>query len=285
MVNNHIPNIDVLLVTSYHLTKSPPCWVSALRFHTMVGDEGHIYLRGQHSKACQDVQSNTLTNWTQLQQHTKSVFVLTGTPLCTNVTYDYVAILKAIAPEEVRINWDPALADQRLKDFFAEWVPMKPNVEMTTSALAAQAARAKRAAELWALFTIRRDGRSEIHGQRVLRDFLGECQMFDQPLKPPTDQEYHERELLYARCFGGGQTRFTKEYNLHIRCLSYSSRYPQWRRCRSNAWADFSNADIQKHIRTARLRELLLKGKCSGNGVVVFVDRVFLLELAVNVLS
>ena len=104
---------------------------------------------------------------------------------------------------------------------------MKPNVEMTTLALAAQTARAKRAAELWALFTIRRDDQSEIDERRVLRDFLGECKMFDQSLEPLTAQEYNERELLYARCFGGGQTRFTKEYNLHIRCLSYSFRYPQ----------------------------------------------------------
>ena len=43
--------IDVVLVTASTLQVHPRnCWVNKIKWHTIVADEGHDYLRGQHAR-------------------------------------------------------------------------------------------------------------------------------------------------------------------------------------------------------------------------------------------
>jgi hypothetical protein len=58
-----IKNVDVVLITASALQVDPGrCWMTKVKWHTVLADEGHDYLRGQHN-ARPGTQSLTLQNW------------------------------------------------------------------------------------------------------------------------------------------------------------------------------------------------------------------------------
>jgi len=112
-------DIDVVIVTSTCLQKSDS-WVTKIRWHTVIADEAHSFLRGQHNKRADD-QSITLNTWSRLQTHTKSMFIISGTPFVTKITFDFIAITKSIAS-----NWRDVTAGDG--SIGPKWIP-KPELK------------------------------------------------------------------------------------------------------------------------------------------------------------
>jgi len=64
-------------------------------------------LRGQFGKTDHQ-QSLTLKAWKRLQAaSTHSMFIVSGTPFVTKISYDFIAMTIAVAKEEVRATWSP----------------------------------------------------------------------------------------------------------------------------------------------------------------------------------
>ena len=64
-------------------------------------------LRGQFGKTDHQ-QSLTLKAWKSLQAaSTHSMFIVSGTPFVTKISYDFIAMTIAVAKEEVRTTWSP----------------------------------------------------------------------------------------------------------------------------------------------------------------------------------
>ena len=113
--------IDVVLITASTLQVDPAmCWVTKAKWHTVLADEGHDYLRGQHN-AQPGRLSLTLRNWYNLQHHTSSMFIITGTPFVTKISYDVVAITKAVAHEQIRRTWGNEYTDAGLDEMVRGW--------------------------------------------------------------------------------------------------------------------------------------------------------------------
>jgi len=93
---------DIVMCTSQSL-QSNDSWVTKFKWHTVIADEAHKYLYGQHNKKVSpgEVTSLTLKSWYRLQSCTRSMFLITGTPFVTNIRYDFVTITK-IAREDMR---------------------------------------------------------------------------------------------------------------------------------------------------------------------------------------
>lgn len=82
-----------------------------------------------------------------------------------------------------------------------------------------------------------------------------------------------------------GKLRLNKGSTETLRCLAYSLRYPDWVKSGGSKsfWNDYTLREARSHVRTRRLIEILKEGKQTGNCVVVFCHRVFLLELSAKV--
>jgi hypothetical protein len=91
------------------------------RWHTILPDEGHDYLRGQHNARPGEM-SPTLKNWRLLQYQTNSIFVISGTPFVTKVSYGFAAITKSVAKEQLtRATWGPEFTDAGLSELTEHW--------------------------------------------------------------------------------------------------------------------------------------------------------------------
>lgn len=281
-VAQDLRNYDVVIITAYDLQTQNP-WFPRMQWYTVIADEAHEFLRGQTGNV-----STTLSNWYKLQRQTKSMFLLTGTPYTTNIKHDVKRILVAIASDSVRQGWGPAYSDDGIDDLLRPWDDRMHgksfrNEEARNRAFEQNTVSAGDIAEKMALYTIRRDETSKIRGQPVLRDYVGECKRYEDSLEPADGgRELSERMRVYNENYG--KLRLSKGSTETLRCLAYSLRYPEWAESRSKGfWDTYTLKEAQAHVRTRKLIDILKEGKRSGNGVVVFCHRVFLLELSSKV--
>lgn len=275
---------DVVLITAATLQCDPSsCWVTSTKWHTVLADEGHEFLRGQHNSRPGEL-SLTLRNWYTLQHKTTSIFVITGTPFVTKISYDVVAITKAVARESVRRMWGPEYTDAGLSDMVKGW--RDGGMVAGLAGAAEQEQIRDKIKDKLALFMIRRDENSRIRGEPVMTDYFKNCRVFEQPLVP-TDNgaEFAERERLYKQRYSQSSQTLTKARNDHMRCLCWSYRFFSWTSAegqKAQFWADFTLKEAQNQIRTRALIDILKRGKKTGNGVIVFVQRTFQAELCVK---
>jgi hypothetical protein len=76
-----------------------------------------------------------------------------------------------------------------------------------------------------------------------------------------------------------------------MRCLCFSYRFIAWDHIKKNDtnrakfWLDYTLAEANDHIRTKALVEELRLAKATGNNIIIYVQRIFLAELAMKVPS
>lgn len=92
-----------------------------------MSDEDHEFLRGQYNSP-QDRLSLTRQNWRLLQNATKSMFLITGTSFVTKISYDFIAMIKAIAKSSVRENWGQEYTDEGLQELVKGWTIFMKNM-------------------------------------------------------------------------------------------------------------------------------------------------------------
>jgi hypothetical protein len=291
----HVANHDVILITRQTLTSSyedgREPWVCKYEWETIIADEGHVYLRGQHNRRGGADLSNTLHHWGNLLHHTKSTFILTGTPFVTKVTFDAAQMVKALATNDVRRRWGNQFTDEGLDELFRGWQEI---TDPTMPPSDSQRARASEYAELLARCCLKRDEKSKIRGKHVMRDWLGQCQIIDTPLTP-FPGETAARETYFRNNFVIGSFRPNTPNTLNIkRLLSYSFRYFEWRLCgesqpkRREFWANWTVNDMlaerKQHCRFDYVCGIIEKARSTKDGLVIFVSRVFELELWIRVI-
>ena len=157
-----------MIITAHALQKKSP-WITQYKWHTIIADEGYEFLRGQHNKA-DGRQSLTLQGWRRLQSCTKSMFIISGTAFVTKISYDFVAMTKAVARADIRAQWSPNCTDRELKSLTTGWISITDS--RCARARATEDARRAAIAELLVIFMIRRTERSTIRGKPVMEDFF-----------------------------------------------------------------------------------------------------------------
>ena len=74
-----------------------------------------------------------------------------------------------------------------------------------------------------AIFTIRWDEKSVVHGKKVMKYFLNSCHNIEDPLRlGDNGTEVHERDSIYADWRGQSGTRLTQQRINDMRCLCFS---------------------------------------------------------------
>ena len=119
-------------------------------------------------------------------------------------------------------------------------------------------------------------------------DYFKQCTIYDQPLQPNDGgAEFSYREDLYRPSFGANSNILTKSRNENMRCLCWSYRFIPWNNAKSRnrhlIWKDYTLREAMKQIRTKQLIKILKEGKRTGNGVILFMQRVFLPEICIKV--
>ena len=273
---------DVVIVSAHAFgTQSTP-WMCKYKWHTVVADEAHDFLRGTKGPSF----SLTLQNWYILQRQANSVFLLTGTPYTTDVKFDVERVLQAIASEDVRANWGPEYTDEGMRELLRPW--QHKGMRKAEPALGLRNDEiAKGIAQKLALYTLRRDENSRIRGAPAMYDFLKDCRRMEEPLHHGEDgKEVAELRAIYEATWRHPGT-LSMHFNEKMRCLSYAKRYQGWvsKGGTKQWWEDFTLEEAAELIRPRRLIQILEEAKQGGHKVVIFVHRVFLLELACKVLS
>lgn len=286
---DELSDLDVVIVSASAMATHDTPWFLKVEWTTIIADEGHRFLRGQHNS---NKLSETLRWWRQLQHRTKSCFVLSGTPFVTKVSFDAVKMIEAVATEEVRSKWGKEYTAKELTRLFAKW---KTNPAASTDQEKAErAAKASEYAMVLAGCTLRRDKNSLIRGQRVIQDYIGQCITHDKPLVSNL-AELAAREEAY-RSMRLTQASAVDRHGI-LRCLAYTLRFKEWwhidrttegkaqrKRQFWDSWTAGSlGEEAKKHVRLNKLVKLFLEGSQTGNGVVCFAQRVFLAELAIKV--
>ena len=173
---------------------------------------------------------------------------------------------------------------------FDGWVKVGPHTAEDTAQ--EQKAHAARIAEALALVTLKRDCHSKIRGQNVLHDYAAECQVLDESLPIIQDEVDHRDEIwrtkIVPRAKGQGDiAKGMIARNQALRMLSYSDVFPEWAetgRVKTGWWEkqydarEFSN-DLRWHVRLWRVCDIIDDAKATGNGLVIYSQRVFLMEL------
>ena len=219
------------------------------------------------------------------------MFLLTGTPYTTDIKFDVKRILQAIAPDNVRWGWGHNYSDDGIDELLAPWDDHLHGKTFQSEEARKQAVKhntstAEEIAKKMVLYTIRRDEKCRIQGNVILRDYIGECKHLEDSLVPNDNgKEVQERMKVYSERYG--KLRVSGKSSEMLRCLAYSLRYPDWAvlkgRETKTFWNNYTLQEARSHVRTRRLIEILKEGRQSGNQVVVFCHRVFLLELAAKV--
>jgi hypothetical protein len=134
---------------------------------------------------------------------------------------------------------------------------------------------------------IRRDENSRIRNELIMTDYFKQCTVYEEPIKP-TDGgvERAFREHLYRQHYGNNSTGITKTQNDNMRCICWSYRFVDWQRLSDREWStfwdDFTLEEANRQIRTRELIKILQEAKRTGNGVILFVQRVFLAEMCIK---
>ena len=124
--------------------------------------------------------------WFLLQRQTTSMFILTGTPFMTKITHNFVAITKAVALNSKRGSWSPDCMDEGL----SKLIQGEEEIQLTIR---------RKMTDTLAIFTIRRDEKSVVHGKKVMKDFLNSCHNIEDPLRPGDNgTEVRERDSIYV---------------------------------------------------------------------------------------
>ena len=220
--------IDVILITATTLQVDPNnCWITQTKWHTVIADEGHDYLRGQHNARAGRF-SLTLRNWYSLQHLMKSMFIITGTPFVTKISYDVIAITKSIAQEQVRHSWGKEYTDASLEEMVKGW---QSDVTSMLPVVAGQQEKIRNAIkDKLALFMIHQDKNSVIRGKPVMVDYFKLCRVYEDSLVP-TDNgaEVTYQENLYKKHFMYSNS-WSKTHNDNMHYLSWSYHFICWQR-------------------------------------------------------
>jgi hypothetical protein len=272
-----------VLITAHALQSRTLCWVNQVLWHTVLADEAHDYLRGQHANT--NVTSLTLQRWAELQHRTISISLITSTPFVTNISYDFVAMTKAVAQKSIRESWGMNYTDLGLEALVKSWISHgNKSYEKNREA---QDERRKKIAEVLSTFMIRRDQKSKIHGVPVMTDYFKLCRVLESPLIPKDSSEIEERERIFSQRFPASSGKLDARKNGWMLCLSYSTRFQEWEAKNGNPqiWDGYTLEEGHGVLRTGALIAYLEKGLRTGNRVVVFAQRKFLMELALKVIS
>jgi len=143
----------------------------------------------------------------------------------------------------------------------------------------------RKAKDVLSLYMLRRDEKSTIRGKIVMTDYFKLCTNYEEPIIPQNDKELKEREELYRKNWAGLE-RVTQRRNDNMRCLSFSYRFIQWSRAKGSkqsVWEGYTLDEARRQCRTKKLIDILLAGKNSKNGVIIFVQRTFLAEFSLMV--
>jgi len=98
------------------------------------------------------------------------MFIISGTAFVTKISYDFVAMTKAVARADIRAQWSPNCTDRELKSLTTGWISITDS--RCARARATEDARRAAIAELLVIFMIRRTERSTIRGKPVMEDFF-----------------------------------------------------------------------------------------------------------------
>ena len=280
-----VEGVDVVCITSSSLSVRPDnCWVHKLQWHTIVSDEGHEFLRGQYNSP-QDRLSLTRQNWRLLQNATKSMFLITGTPFVTKISYDFIAMTKAIAKSSVRENWGQEYTDEGLQELVKGWTTLMKNMSERDKEF--QEGLREKVRTVLSTYMLRRDELSVIRGEKIMTDYFKLCTNYEDPIEYFDKGEIIQRERIFQEAFGGG-IRLSQQRNDFMRCLSFCHRFGRWHklkglRSKAAMWEDYTLQEALSQARPHRLIEILQEGKKTGNGIVIFVQRTFLAEMALKV--
>jgi hypothetical protein len=281
-------DVDVVMVSSAAFKQSDEPWFLKHEWTTVIADEGHVYLRGQHNS---NTISHTLRHWYSLQHRTISCFVLSGTPFVTKVSFDAVRMIQAVASDRVRGRWGKEYATEELSKLFDRW---RSTVEDASEVQKEQrAAQGAQYAAVLSGCTLKRDQFSKIRGKPVIRDYIKECAKFVDPL-PSNPAEVILREQAYRKIRPQGTT--ASDRHGILRCLAYTLKFEEWwiiDHCAGSAaqkrtfWGKWTLEvlieETKLHARLKKVCSLLSEAKSQGEGVVIFAQRVFLAELFIKV--
>jgi hypothetical protein len=277
---------DVWVVTSHDFKRAQGAWFLQTKWHTVIADEAHDYLRGNHNDRTHI--SNTLKNWYALQHRTMSMFLVTGTPFCTKISFDFQQITRAVAKDSLRAQWKIDCSDTALGSMVRGWHDSGSTGYQTDTESQVHIRDCIKNA--LAVFMLRRDETSEIRGKRVLRDYFAELVRLEEPVPLPSRNEFEERDRTYRMLCGTRAANSAPQIqNDRKRMLSWSYRYLKWdglrRGEKSKAWIGYTLREAQAHVRTNELIRCLEEAHRRKEGAVVFCQRIFLMEMAVKVLQ
>jgi len=104
----------------------------------------------------------------------------------TKITHDFVAITKPVALNSKRGSWSPDCTDEGL----SKLIQGEEEIQLTIR---------RKMTDTLAIFTIRRDEKSVVHGKKVMKDFLNFCHNIKDPLRPGDNgTEVRERDSIYV---------------------------------------------------------------------------------------
>ena len=276
-------DIDVVMIKSSWLSMQN-CWPLRFHWHTVIADEVHDFLRGDHTAKDKSAPSTTLKNWYRLLHQTSSTYVITGTPFYTKISWDFKQITKAAGVNQVREKWGEYASDDGLEKLFEEWSEDIKDPQKDIAVYEKQQAQFKRAAESFAQYTIRRDKKSMIDGKPVIEDYLGQCVRHIEPLTAdPKEQD--KQATLYKKHYGGIRTDANRNHTM--RCLTWCHRYVFWaenRGANKEWWDDFTLEEAQECLRTRVLVDKIVEGTKAKAGVVLFCQTHFHIQLCMKVI-
>lgn len=281
-VSGVFKDIDVVIVPSSWFRKDGSCWPLQFVWHTVIADEVHGFLRGNHNARDKAAPSNTLKNWYQLLDRTKSTFVITGTPFYTNISWDFKQITRATGTNMVRQKWGEYASDEGLDKLFENWSETIKDETRDPIAFKNQQDSFNKIAQSFAIYTIRRDKKSRIDGEPVIVDYLGKCERHEEPLEPDPAEQQRQQELYRTTWMN----RTDANRNHIMRNLTWCDRYTYWAEkhgARKEWWADFTLHEAQRCIRTKDLIKKLVEGTQDKRGMVVFCQTHFQIQLCMKV--
>jgi len=108
------------------------------------------------------------------------MFLIIGTPFVTNIQYDFIAITKAVACEDMWNRWGTLYSDEGLQQLIKGHLNNTANQNQVE--MAAHTEASNRMATAFSGFCIRRDASSRIRNLPVIKDYIAKCRRYEEPL-------------------------------------------------------------------------------------------------------